>query len=145
MRRISNLLLALQSKLLQYNRDALHFMMSLGSIIAINEETSAKAAMDNRVPFVPNRPEDVDRWPPFPFPNLGYYAPLGWEITDQQWFVDKTGMGRAYQPALTISRFRDELRDFIAAHPGHGLAMTEEGECQAIITAFRRVVGETVR
>jgi len=78
-------------------------MMSLGAIIAINEEIAAEAAQEERIPFVPDRPENVDRWPPFPFPNLGYYEPPGWEATDEQWFVDATGHGAEDEPALTVN------------------------------------------
>jgi len=111
---------------------------SLGAIIAINEEIAAEADQEKRIPFVPDGPEDVLRFPPFPFPNLGYYEPPGWEVTGQHWFVDKTGRGDEDEPALTVRRFREELRCYIAENPGHGLAITEDGEFQAVVSAFRR-------
>lgn len=113
-------------------------MMSLEVIIAVNEEIAAQAAADDLVPFVPHSADDVDYWPPFPFPNLGYFEPDGWEKTEQHWFVDKTGRGLPNEPALTHEQFIRELRRYIAANAGHGLAITEEGEFQVVISAFRR-------
>ena len=66
-------------------------MMSLETIIAINEQIAAEAAQEGLVPFVPSSADAVDYWPPFPFPNLGYLEPDGWEKTEARWFVDKTG------------------------------------------------------
>ncbi len=115
-------------------------MMSLAEIRAINEEVAAHAAKENRVPFVPDRADDVDRWPPFPIPNLGDYLPDGWELTDDQWFVDKTGVGSDHEIALTINQFREALRRHIAENPGDGFAITEEGPCQLYVSAFRRSI-----
>jgi len=119
-------------------------MLSLGAIRAINEEIATLAARKRRVPFVPDAPEDVDRWPPFPFPNLGYYEPPGWEVTDQNWFIDKTGRGDEDEPALTVRRFRKELRHYIGESPGDGFAITEEGEFQAVISAFRQRIRDVM-
>lgn len=113
-------------------------MMSLEVIIAVNEEIAAQAATDDLVPFVPHDADNVDRWPPFPFPNLGYYQPDNWEMTDTSWFVDKTGHGLPHEPALTLDQFKTELGLYVAANPGHGFAITEEGEFQAVISAFQR-------
>ena len=119
-------------------------MLSLKTIIALNEEIAAEAAKKRRVPFVPDGPQDCDRWPPFPFPNLGYYEPPGWEVTEQNWFIDKTGRGDEDEPALTVRRFREELRHYIAENPGHGFAITEEGEFQAVISAFRQRIRDAM-
>lgn len=112
-------------------------MMSLEVIIAVNEQIAAEAAAEGLFPFVPNGPDDVDRWPPFPIPNLGYHEPDGWEKTDN-WFVDKTGVGRSDEPALTVEQFKRQLRRYILENPGQGFAISEEGECQVVISAFRR-------
>src|SRR5438045_2761413 len=112
-------------------------MMSLDVIVALNEEIAAEAAQNDLVPFVPDGPESVDRWPPFPIPNIGYHKPDGWKRTDQEWFVDKSGFGRPGEPALTVEQLKRELRSYIARHPGHGFAITEEGEFQLYISAFR--------
>ena len=114
-------------------------MMSLAAIVSVNEEIAAEAARKGRVPFVPSSPKDVSRWPTFPFPNLGFYEPKGWEKTDTCWFVDKTGLGYESEAALTVEGFKCELRGYIAANPRHGFAITEEGPFQAVISAFQSI------
>ena len=73
----------------------------------------------------------------FRFPSLGYLEPDGWEKTDQTWFVDKTGHGHDWEPALTVEQFKRELRGYIGTNPGRGFAITEEGPFQVYVTAFR--------
>ena len=116
-------------------------MMSLESIQALNEEIAAEAAAEKRVPFAPDGPTDVDRWPPFPFPNLGSYVPDNWQLLDVHWFVDKTGKGKDWEIALSVSQFREALRQHLSEHPGDGLAITEEGPFQAVVSAFRKQRG----
>jgi hypothetical protein len=112
-------------------------MMSLEVIVAVNQEIAQQAAQDGLVPYVPFNADEVDT--PFAFPNLGYHVPRGWKKTDASWFVDKTGQGYSWEPALTWEQFRRRLVGYILRHPGHGFAITEEGECQVIVSAFRRV------
>jgi len=112
-------------------------MMSLETIIALNEEIAAEAAEENSVPFVPNNKSNVEQWPPFPFPSLGHHEPDGWEKTDSQWFVDSTGVGHDWEPALSVDQFKRALIDHIADHPGDGFAIVEEGQFQVMVAAFR--------
>ena len=112
-------------------------MMSLEAIRRLNNEIAVEAADRDLVPYVPYDADEVDYWPPIPFPNLGYLQPDGWEKTDSEWFVDKTGHGHDWEPALTVEQFKKELRAYIAENPGHGFAITEEGEFQVYVTAFR--------
>lgn len=112
-------------------------MMSLEVLIAVNEEIAAEAAAKNLRPHVPSRQANVARWKKFPFPNLGYYVPDGWEKV-RTWFVDKTGHGYEWEPALTHKQFRGALQDYIEANPDHGYAIVEEGEFQLVIGAFKR-------
>ena len=114
-------------------------MMSLEVIRQVNEDIAQQAAEKGLVPYVPFNVEEVDSYPPFRFPNLGYLEPEGWEKTETSWFVDKTGGGRDYEPALTWSQFKRRMRQYISQHPGYGFAITEEGECQVYISAFMPV------
>lgn len=114
-------------------------MMDLATIIAVNEEIAAEAARRNLQPFVPNGEAEVERWPPFPFPSVGRHDPGGWEQTDTTWFVDRTGVGRDWEPALTVDQFKRALKDHITSHPGHAFAVVEEGPFQVIVAAFRPV------
>ncbi|MEX1098008.1 MAG: hypothetical protein WED34_18340 [Planctomycetales bacterium] len=114
-------------------------MMSLEMIVAVNEEIAAHAAARRLRPFVPRDAEEVDHWPPVPFPSIGGFEPPGWKRTATDWFVDKSGHGADWEPALSAERFATELRTYIAANPGHGFAIVEEGEFQAAVAAFRPV------
>jgi hypothetical protein len=53
--------------------------------------------------------------------------------------VDKTGHGLDLEPALTWKQFRKRLVGYILRHPQDGFAITEEGEFQVVVSAFRRV------
>lgn len=111
-------------------------MMSLDVLVAVNEEIAARAARRKRKPFVPDRPEDVERWPAFPFPNIGYLEPDGWEQVDS-WFIDKSGHGAEWEPALTHEQFKRLLLEYITENPSHGYAIVEEGEFQATVGVFQ--------
>lgn len=111
-------------------------MMSLEQIIALNEQIAAEARQEGLQPYTPAGPDETDQYPPFPFPNLGQ-VPDGWEEADT-FFVDKTGVGRSSEPALTIEQFRTLLYDYIADHPDHAYAITEEGPFQVVVSALRR-------
>ena len=115
-------------------------MMSLDAIRHLNTQVAVEAAEREVVPYVPFDAEEVDYWPSIPFPNLGYLASDGWEKTDAVWFVDKTGHGHDGEVALTVEQFKREVRAYVAEHPGHGFAVTEEGEFQVYVSAFRLVV-----
>jgi len=112
-------------------------MMSLETIVTLNEKIAADAAEENSIPFVPNDKFDVEQWPPFPFPNIGYLEPDGWEQTETNWFVDKSGLGLDSEAALSVRQFKTVLTDYIADHPGDGFAIVEEGQFQVIVAAFR--------
>ena len=112
-------------------------MMSLEQIVALNAKIAAEARQAGTEPYVPRCADEVDDYPPFPFPNLGQ-VPTGYEVTDR-FFVDKTGLGRSSEPALTIEQFRTLLYDHITDHPDHAFAIVEEGPFQVVVGALRRV------
>ena len=114
-------------------------MFSLETINYLNQQAARKAHKRRKTPFVPDSPQALDAMPPFPFPSLGDYEPPGWERTDESWFCDKTGWGRTDEPALTIERLKRQLQAYIVENPGHGFGITEEGQFQLFVTAFRPV------
>jgi hypothetical protein len=113
-------------------------MMSIEVIVAVNRQIAMEAAAEGLVPYVPFNAEEMDDCTSFRFPNIGYLEPDGWEKTGASWFVDKTGHGLPSEPALTGQQFKRQLAGYILRHPGHGFAITEEGEFQVIVSAFRR-------
>jgi hypothetical protein len=50
----------------------------------------------------------------------------------EEYFVDKTGWGASYEPALTIEKFIKKLI------PGRAYAIIEEGEMQCYVGEFVR-------
>jgi hypothetical protein len=114
-------------------------MLSIETIIALNEEIAARAAQEGLVPFVPG---NAQQYLPRHFPNIGFHEPPGWEKTETRWFVDKTGVGYDWEPALTWRQFVISLRAYCASNPTHGFAITEEGAWQIYITAFRPVAAD---
>ena len=112
-------------------------MMSLEVIVAVNRQIARQAATEGLVPYVPDSANEVDT--PFAFPNFGSLKPRGWKKTGTTWFVDKTGHGESWELALTWQQFRQQLTGYLLRHSGHGFAITEEGECQVVVSAFTRV------
>jgi hypothetical protein len=112
-------------------------MMSIDVLIAVNNDIARKAARQRLVPYVPASADEVQS--PWFCPNIGSLQPKGWEKTGQTWFVDKTGHGLDWEPALTWAQFRRRLGGYILRHPSHGYAIVEEGEFQCAVAAFRRV------
>ncbi len=111
-------------------------MMSVEVIIAVNNEIAQQAAREGLVPYIPISADEMES--PFTFPNIGTLKPSGWEKTGTNRFVDKWGHGLDWEPALTWSQFRQRLAGYILRHPDHGFAITEEGECQVVVSAFRK-------
>jgi hypothetical protein len=107
-------------------------MMSLQSIRQLSDEQAKKAARKHKLPYVMADMMEVDNFPPFPFPNIGSYVPKGWEKTEAEFFVDD-------EPALSLNQFKAALRGYVSENPGHGFAITEEGEFQCYVTAFRKI------
>jgi len=116
-------------------------MMSLQAIRALSAEQAERAAEEELTPFVPFNVEEVESWDRFPFPNIGDYTPPGWErVEGAEWFVDKTGWGSEGEPALTVRGFQAALVEYVRENPRHGYAITEEGQFQVYVTAFRKAV-----
>lgn len=64
--------------------------------------------------------------------------PDDWQLADTEWFVDKTGVGKDWEIALSVRQFREALRQHLTQHPGDGFAITDEGPFQAVVSAFRK-------
>lgn len=115
-------------------------MMGLETLIAVNSDIARQAARRRLKPYVPSGAAEVDRWkhPPFEIPNLGFHEPKGWEKTES-WFADKFGVGSESEPAMTHRRLREVLRSYVEENPDHGFAITEEGQFQCVVSAFKPV------
>lgn len=114
-------------------------MWSLETLDYLNRQAARKARRGQREPFVPSL-EEIDNFPPFPFPHLGPYVPAGWErVEDATWFADSSGWGRPGEPALTAGELRQHLRMYAEENPDHGFAIVEAGQFQLYVCAYRPV------
>ena len=111
-------------------------MFSLETIQQLNREAETSARIKGKVPYIPVNPEEAESWPPFPFPSLGI-VPVGW-VEKERWFVDKTGVGSPYEPALTHEQFTQHIQDWVQDHPHHGYAIVDEGQFQLYIVALEK-------
>ena len=110
-------------------------MWSLEVINYLNRQTG-KTARKRGV--LPAGPENVENWPRFHSQR--------WETTTRQVGSrlkagsaikpDGVVTGRHDEPALTWEQLKRQLQEYIAENPGHGFAITEEGQFQLYITAF---------
>ena len=111
-------------------------MWSLDTLEYLNRKAAQKARRGKREPYVPS-PEEIDNFPPFPFPNLGPHVPAGWErVENATWFADSSGWGRPGEPALAVNELKDELRRYASDNPGHGFAIVECGQFQCYVGAY---------
>jgi hypothetical protein len=114
-------------------------MWSLEVIDYLNQKAARKARRQHKEPIVPTL-DEIENYPPFPFPHLGPFVPEGWEqVEDAVWFVDSTGWGHDDEPALSVEQFKDVLRQYIADNPDHGFGIIEAGQFQLYVAAFRPV------
>ena len=107
-------------------------MMSSATISQLNYEAAERASAENRRPFQVWE-GDTDKMPPFPFPEFGDFRPDGWTLV-QIHFVDSSGMGREWEPALTLRRFLAILK--APQRSGHGYAILSAGQFQVYIGEF---------
>jgi len=113
-------------------------MMSLEAIRHLADEAAQSAAAEDLEPYVPWDADEVDSFPPFPFPNLGSHRPDGWELVETL-FVDSSGFGAENEPALTIPSFLREIKGRIDEEVGYGVI--EEGPFQVVVGVFRQGEG----
>lgn len=117
-------------------------MWSLETLDYLNRQAAQKARRRRREPYVLAL-EEIDGFPPFPFPHLGSHVPAGWErVEGATWFADSSGWGRPGEPALAVNELKDQLRNYVSENPTHGFALVECGQFQCYVGAFRPVEGD---
>ena len=110
-------------------------MMSIEYILALADEAGEVAKEAGEEPYVYQVEETVGA--PFPFPNLGSYRPLGWEMGEYH-TVDKTGWGAEDEPALTHRQLVALIESVREERPNTGWAIIEEGQFQLVVAQFRQ-------
>jgi len=111
-------------------------MMSTETILALSRQVAVKAAYLEIEPYIPASPDECLNWNHVPIPNIGQYRPAGWCLVEYH-TVDKTGLGRESEPAMTIPAFKKWAADQVRKQNGHaGFAIIEEGQFQVVIALF---------
>lgn len=110
-------------------------MMGIETIKQMSREAGERAAQEDMRPYMLDDGE-IDTFPPFPFPNLGDHVPDGWEEVERL-FVDASGMGADWEPALSVGQFKDALRE--REGKGYGYAIVEVGQFQIYVGVFEEV------
>ena len=106
-------------------------------------QRTERAARKNRVEPRTTTVEELAYMPPFPFPYLGEYVPVGWRRLDEfTWLVDSTGFGYRGEPAYTLAEFKEVLAAHVVAHPGVGFAIADVGMFQCLVAAYERTQQE---
>ncbi len=115
-------------------------MFDLQTIQHLNDEFARQSAQDNRKPYAPFSAEEIEAYPPIPFPVIGSHKPIGWHQIDA-WLCDKTGRGdaNANEPALTAQQLIAKLLAHVNDH--YGYAITEQGQFQLHIGVFLQESG----
>lgn len=78
------------------------------------------------------QPIRILNWDTITIPFLGTYLPEGWKLVDQR-FVDSTGKGRKYEPAMTQADFKTWVESVQAADEHAGFAILEQGQFQIYV------------
>jgi len=127
-------------------------MLGAAQIREMQRQAAVHAAREKQVPLT-IYPEDMENIQDVvrEIPFIGDYLPTGWErvslrnedgsrgvyMGDNEgygaYFVDSSGFGSPYEPALTLEEFCARVR------PGRAYAIVEAGEFQVKIGVFRRV------
>jgi hypothetical protein len=113
-------------------------MMSLATIRSLSDEAGRKARRSRKLPWHPETIEDISVENLRQIPNLGTYTPSTWTRTEKDFFADASGFGAENEPALTPNRLVKAMRDHFACNPTAGYAITEVGQFQLYITAFKK-------
>lgn len=114
-------------------------MMSASAIQEIADEAGRDARIMGTQPYHLDGLEQIDEWPPYPFPFLGSAA----DDVDKDHervadlFCDSSGFGSPGEPALTEDQLKSRVTDLLLVHGPLLLAVTEQGQFQVYVAAWR--------
>ena len=117
-------------------------MWSPEVIRQLSDKAAKESAAKKKVPYVIWNEEEIDRYPPFPFPALGSRVPKGWKLLDEPapLFCDMTGFGGSGEPALTTEQTMERLHELFTENPKYGYAIIEYGQFQCHVGVFLKQV-----
>jgi hypothetical protein len=103
----------------------------------MSREACRKAAKAGLFPYVPLHEDEIETYPPFPFPNLGDYRPKGWKLVDTL-FVDSSGFGADDEPAMSVRQLKAKLNELQRSDETYGYGIVEAGPFQLHLGVFER-------
>lgn len=112
-------------------------MMSIETIRAMSRKAAARAAKLRQVPLMVESEDlaDLEKHMTKNIPYIGDYRPRGYKMVERL-FVDSSGFGAEYEPAMTQSAFFEKVRTLGA---GHAYAVIEAGQFQVYVGVFCKV------
>lgn len=113
-------------------------MLSPSNLRALSHQATVKAATKRLRPFVIFAEADVDKFPPYPFPFIGNYKPMGWEKVDEL-FCDSSGVGAPDEAALTQAQLMVQLKRLVKSETTYGFAITTIGQFQFYLGVYKKV------
>jgi len=106
-------------------------------IRAMNGEYGDKAREDDIQPYILNDVDEIDTWPPFPFPSMGDECDeVELEVLDSL-FCDSSGFGRTTERALTIEQLQERIRELFNEHGPLAIAIGEQGQFQLYVEVWK--------
>jgi hypothetical protein len=112
-------------------------MWDLATIRAMNREQGRKSKKVK--PYHLLHKEEIDTYPPFPFPSVGDRSDDFDESYDRidSLFVDSTGFGGPHEPALTSNQLKYRLQKLYDEHGPLLLAIESVGQFQVNIGVWK--------
>ena len=114
-------------------------MWGLDTIRQMNQEAADRALGEQSIPYRMDSLDELDEWPPFPFPHLGYACEEVDKTHDRldTLFVDSSGYGSVGEAAMTMRAFTDRLCLLSEAHGSLLLAVEEAGQFQVYVAVWK--------
>jgi hypothetical protein len=115
-------------------------MYDISTIKAMNKKAEREARSHRRYPFLMTK-ERLEKFREDPhgsgvsFPNIGDWRPRGYTL-ERQLFIDISGFGGENEPAMSLHRLTQELRE------GMAYALVEVGQFQGYLAEFTPPKGQ---
>jgi hypothetical protein len=112
-------------------------MYDLDTLRAINDEADRKAA--HRAPTKITSAEQIDSYPPFPFPQIGSRCPEFDKKHERvaTLFCDHSGWGSPHEPALTIAQLKTRLKELVGEHGALLVGIEQQGQFQLYLAVWK--------
>jgi hypothetical protein len=110
-------------------------MFSPEYLESINRKAARDAAKRRQEPYVPFDAEEIDDLRCLPFPFLGNYKPKEWKLVEEL-FCNTTGLGSEAEPAMTVWRLKERMREYLDKPGTYGYSILECGQFQAWIGVY---------